>query len=190
MEDNLLTLVTKAKLNDTTSTEEIISLFTPLIKNRTKILYIKNLDEDDLMQIGRISIIKAINNYDINRGSSFISYLKNTIDKNYFYEIRKNTKCVYETSIYLAIKHGKFYNSLFVSQENIEANFLDKELLCELSNALTSLSTTEKELIEYVYFKNTWGGLTRYSKEKELPYSEVLNLRNKILSKLKNALTL
>ncbi|MDD7792762.1 sigma-70 family RNA polymerase sigma factor [Clostridium sp. 'White wine YQ'] len=190
MEDYLLTLVKKSKLNDMHSMEEIISLFTPLIKNRTKSLYIKNHDEDDLMQIGRISIIKAINKYDISRGSAFISYVKNTIDKNYFYEIRKNTKCVYETSIPLAIKHSKFCNSLFMSEENIEANFLDKELHYKLSKTLASLSTTEKELIEYVYFKNTWGGLTLYSKEKALPYSEVLTLRNKILSKLKNALTL
>ncbi|MBL4932608.1 sigma-70 family RNA polymerase sigma factor [Clostridium paridis] len=190
MEYYLLTLVKKAKFNDMNSIEEIIGLFTPLIKNRTKSLYIKNHDEDDLMQIGRISIIKAINNYDLNRDSSFISYLKNTIDKNYFYEIRKNTKCFYETSIYHAIKHSKFCNSFFVSEENIEANFLDKELHYNLTKAITSLSNKEKELIEYVYLKNTWGGLTRYSREKALPYNEVLNLRNKTLSKLKNALTL
>ena len=188
MEDYLLPLVKKAKLNDKNSIEEFINLFTPLIKNRTKGLYIKNHDEEDLMQIGRISIIKALNNYDINRGSSLISYVKNTIDRNYFYEIRKNYKSVSEISINLTLSQDGFYSKFFASQENVEANYLDKELQYKLSMAIASLSIKERELIEFVYFKNTWGGLTRYSREKDLPYSKALNIRNKILSKLKNAI--
>ena len=61
---NLEEIVEKAKNGDINSKEEIINRFTPLIIKHSRTTFIVGYDENDLKQIGYMTIIQAIKRYD------------------------------------------------------------------------------------------------------------------------------
>ncbi|WP_270599939.1 sigma-70 family RNA polymerase sigma factor [Clostridium baratii] len=69
---NDLNLLKLAKKNDMNAKEELIVKYTPLIRKQIKkYSYIDCYDSEDLMQYGILSILKAINTFDLDKSSSF-----------------------------------------------------------------------------------------------------------------------
>ena len=87
--ENLFTILCNAKSGNEKSILFFIEKYQFLIKICFK-YKLKNYDADDLIQIGNISIITAINKYDLAKGGEYIdAYIINSI-KNGFKNLARN----------------------------------------------------------------------------------------------------
>ena len=86
----IFNILYKAKNSDKNSILFLIEKYQPLIRKYAFKYKIKNFDKDDLIQIGNISIITAINKYDLSKGGEYIdAYIINSI-KNSFKNLARN----------------------------------------------------------------------------------------------------
>lgn len=178
----LLDLIIESRKGNRRALEKIICNFTPLVNKLSFKYFIKGYDSEDLKQIGFISLIKAINMYDINSSNSPVSYIKNTIEKNYFYEIRKNSKGNYIASLDKENDEGIRMIDLIQSTDNLEEDYILKNRRELLNKILGKLTCNERKLIQYAYGKK---GLKAYGEEIGESYYTVRKMRDKILNKLR-----
>ena len=88
--ENLFTILCNAKSGNEKSILFFIEKYQFLIKKYAFKYKLKNYDADDLIQIGNISIITAINKYDLAKGGEYIdAYIINSI-KNSFKNLARN----------------------------------------------------------------------------------------------------
>lgn len=120
-------LVLKAKNGDKSSMDEVLNKFAPFIVKTARSIFIYGMDMNDLIQEGYISVMKAVNNYDFNKNSSFIPYVMNTVKFNYFYSIRQKTRFNSEISMQALIEEGIEFGDTFKDDTNIEGDFIHKE---------------------------------------------------------------
>lgn len=181
-------LIIKAKGGDKSAQEDIIIKFTPLVYKLSLKYYIAGFDEEDLRQFGYLSIIKAIKNFDINRKVNFTAYVKWAITKNFYYEIRRAARRNSEGSLNSVNEEGMEYIDMIPSDFDLENYCIDNLMVKKLREVINSLTSDEKELLYYVYREKS-GGLTRYSKERNIKYSKCLQFRDEILAKLKKLIS-
>lgn len=81
-------------------------------------------DTDDLISIGTIGLIKAINTYDIEKGNRLVTYASRCIENELLMMLRQERKCSREFSLYEPIgtdKEGNEINLLdIVEHEDID----------------------------------------------------------------------
>ena len=81
---------------ETASTEERILHYLPLVRNvvdRLMLRFASHVDRDDLMSVGSIGLIKALDNYRPERDSTFTSYAALRINGEIIDEIRRMDWC-------------------------------------------------------------------------------------------------
>lgn len=166
--------------------EEVVTSFTPFVVKTARSIYIRGLEVKDLIQIGEISIIKAVNLYDADKGSKFTSYVFSAVRINFYNLIRTNAKKNSECSINSINKEGFELIDSIVSVENIEEDMVKKEEKVLLNRALNRLSEMEKEIIYWFYFENRT--LNDYAKFKGVCYRTATERKKKALIKLKKYL--
>ena len=168
-------LLIKAKEGDKASKEEILKMFRPLIISCVSRIYINGWDKSDLIQIGYVSILKAIDSFDIS-SDSFTAYVNNSVRNNFYYLIRGKAKLKYDTAL----------DEKFLSDDNTEdiaMASLDTE---ELKDALDKLSDRDKTLIDYLFFKGY--KLKECAAILNTSKSTISRRKEKILEKLKEIL--
>jgi RNA polymerase sporulation-specific sigma factor len=69
-------------------------------------------DMDDLISIGTIGLIKAINTYDFNKGSRLVTYASRCIENELLMMLRQERKCSKEFSLYEPIGTDKEGNEI------------------------------------------------------------------------------
>lgn len=69
-------------------------------------------DMDDLISIGTIGLIKAINTYDIEKGSRLVTYASRCIENELLMMLRQERKCSREFSLYEPIGTDKEGNEI------------------------------------------------------------------------------
>ena len=80
-------------------------------------------DTDDLISIGTIGLIKAINTYDIKKGNRLVTYASRCIENELLMMLRQERKCSKEFSLYEPIgtdKEGNEINLLDIVESNIQ----------------------------------------------------------------------
>ncbi|WP_315119185.1 sigma-70 family RNA polymerase sigma factor [uncultured Clostridium sp.] len=175
-------LVDRAKKGDKSSLEELIKALTPLIMKESSKVYLKGYDREDLIQIGNLSLLKALDKYDTSK-KNFIGYAAMAIKNNYYYLIRRECKENYEASLNKEIGEDIYIVDTLKSTENIEENFIKKEEYKKLYSALKKLSKEEIHIINWIYFERK--KLTDYATENNLSYSKARYLKDKTINKLK-----
>lgn len=111
-------------------------------------------DIDDLISIGTIGLIKAINTYDDSKGNRLVTYASRCIENELLMLLRKERKCSREVSLYEPIgtdKEGNEINLLDIL-ENDERTALNTLIyqsnVSNIYNHLNkTLDTREKEVI-------------------------------------------
>lgn len=100
-------------------------------------------DLDDLISIGTIGLIKAINTYDIEKGNRLVTYASRCIENELLMMLRQERKCSREFSLYEPIgtdKEGNEINLLDIV-EHEEADIAEQIILADniahLKKALT-----------------------------------------------------
>lgn len=185
---NIENLVIKGKTEDKLAVSELIEKFTPLIMKMVSSIYIKGYEKEDLIQMGYLSIIKAVREFDLDRGSSFLSYVYNVIRKNYYNEIRMVAKSNYETSYEKLIEEGRYSNLSNINVEkSVEDEVIRRKEICNLRAALDKLTKEEKELIRFSYGLG-YGGLKKYSELYKIKYGTAQKRKNVVFIKLRGFL--
>lgn len=176
-----------AKQGNSESLTKLLLKFKPFIFKTAKNFNIKNYDEYDLVQIGYIALINAVDKYDISK-HSFSSYVYATIKNAMKYTARSNNKHRLTLSINASIdgKSSLDFTELIKSDENLENDYLEHEKVLKLQKIISDLEPDEFELIFLVYYNNF--SLTDYAAKKKISYSKIVRKKNFILAKIKDML--
>lgn len=180
--------IAAAKLGNKKELEEIIKSFTPFVIKTARSIYIKGYDLEDLIQIGQVSIIKAVNMYDTNKTSAFTSYVVNSIKRNYYNLIRDNVKSASTCSLNSVNDEGYELVDSIPSGQNIEEDFEKNEETALLYKALNKLSEKDRYIIQWFYLENK--SLDSYAKENRIAYRTAVDRKKKALDNLRKILQL
>lgn len=185
--DEIEDSVKLAKQGNSESLTKLLIQFKPFIFKTAKSFDIKNYDEYDLVQIGYISLINAVDKYDISK-HSFSSYVYSSIKNSMKYTARNNKKHKLALSINASIdgKRSLDFTEFLESNENLENDYLEHEKIIELKKIISDLEPDEFELIFLVYYNNF--SLKDYATKKKRPYSQIVRKKNSILEKIKDKL--
>ena len=178
----------KAKNNNKDAILFFIEKYQPLIKKYAFKYKLKNLDTDDLIQTGNISVIMAINKYNLSKGSKSIdSYIINSI-KNAFRNLARNQiKYNDESSLNIPIVEDSEIEDLISDSFNLEEYIVDSSIKDLLKNLLKTLSPDEYKLIEISYLTpNTT--LYIYCIDHNLNYPKKRRQLISLLAKLKESI--
>lgn len=154
-------------------------------------------ENDDLISIGTIGLIKAINTFNPKAGSRLVTYASKCIDNEILMHLRSEKKKSREVSIYEPIGTDKEGNSIHLL-DVIEADSYDFASEFDLNNELKWLYQNMDKILtpeEFDLIKKRYGILG----EKELTQRELANIlgisrsyvsriEKKCLQKLRNAL--
>lgn len=180
----LFNTLCKAKNNNKDAILFFIEKYQPLIKKYAFKYKLKNFDTDDLIQTGNISVIIAINKYDLSKGSKSIdSYIINSI-KNAFRNLARNQiKYNDESSLNIFIDKDIQIEDLISDSFNLEEYIIDSSINGLLKNTLKNLSPDEYKLIKIAYLTpNTT--LYRYCIDNNLNYPKKRRELISLLAKL------
>lgn len=182
--DEIENAVKCAKNGDSESLTSLLMQFKPFIFKTAKSFNIKDFDEYDLVQIGYISLIHAVDIYNPEK-HSFSSYAYSAIKNSMKYTARSNKKHQSILSINASIDNDSSYDftEFLKSNTHIEEDFLHQEKISELKKIISELPEDEFELIFLVYYNNF--SLKDYATKKQQPYHKIVQKKNLILNKIR-----
>lgn len=183
---DIIEKIIKAKQGDKEALEYIIKRFTPFIIKTARSIYINGQDIEDLIQIGKISVMKAVDKYDITRGNGFVSYVMSAVTRNFYNLIRSRVRQGTTYSLNSQNSEGFELMDSLQSDFNMEEDYEKSEEKFMLMKVLEKLSKEEGELINWIYFQNKT--LEKYAREKDICYKTALNRKKKVLIKLRDFL--
>lgn len=154
-------------------------------------------ENDDLISIGTIGLIKAVNTFNPKTGNRLVTYASKCIDNEILMHLRSEKKKSREVSIYEPIGTDKEGNSIHLL-DVIEADSYDFASEFDLNNELKWLYHNMNKVLtpeEFDLIKKRYGilgekELTQRELAKSLGISRsyVSRIEKKCLQKLKNAL--
>ncbi len=181
---DMLMLVKMAKQRDNTALEEIFMRFKPLVIKLSNNVFINGYEQEDLIQMGYTSIMKAIDKFDESKNNNFVAYVRSAIQKNYYNEIRQKCKVNYETSLNKVLDESTEFIDFLEDDFNLEEHILDKDQCKRLREAIKLLSTEEREIL-MASLDRQHGGLRTYASSKGLKYSKCRTRKEALMRKLK-----
>lgn len=153
------------------------------------------IDVEDLISIGTIGLIKAINTFNLDKNIKLATYASRCIENEILMYLRRNNKTKLEVSIDEPLNVDWDGNELLLSDilgtddnlisQNIE-NEVERNLL---SKALSKLSERERVIIEMRYGLNSRDGDEKTQKEVAdllgISQSYISRLEKKIMKRLR-----
>lgn len=181
----LLDIILDAKNKDSDSILFLINKYKPLIIKYSISYILKNYDKEDLIQIGTIAVIKAIEKYDISHGEDFIDcYIINSIKNTYRNLARANIKYQSESSLNISVDEDIDIQSLLPDDYNLENDIIKTMQHVDLKTLLKSLTPEEYTLIKEAYLTEN-SNLYKYCITNNLNYHKKRRELIALLSKLK-----
>lgn len=181
--------VAQARIGDMEAMLKLIEQFKPFIFKQASSFHIKNMDTYDLVQIGYIALIKAVEKYNLGK-KSFSSYVYSAIKNNMKYTLRGTHKTNKDVSLNVVINSeessGDEFISTLDSNFNLEDDFFKNERIKEVKKLLLELPENELELVIMCYYNEF--SIKTYAEKKSIPYLSAIRLKNRILDKLRKEL--
>ena len=185
-------LIKKAKSKDNNAQEELINMYYPLIIKECKRVFLKNRTFEDLVQIGVISLLHALDLFDLSRRSkSFSSYALWSIKNGYITLIRSEAKYNDEISLNIPLFNApdiEIYESIVDENVDVETEVTTSMISTEILSALNNLDDEEREIINFLYIENESPNLSKYARFKNKDYYYCSCLKVRALKKLKKIL--
>ena len=154
-QDEVLSLLKKAKNGDEKSLEMLLNSFKPMVSSICRGYFLVGGDEEDLVQEGMIGLYKAIENYDENNKTVFSTFaylcikrqVQNTVRASFRKERAKlNNYLSITNQGMITVDEDKNSGIYLLSEDlNPEESFLDAEQKKELSKII------KKELSEFEF---------------------------------------
>lgn len=154
-------------------------------------------DTDDLISIGTIGLIKAINTYDLEKGSRLVTYASRCIENELLMMLRQERKCSREFSLYEPIgtdKEGNEINLLDIVEyddKEISDHIILEDTILQLYNAIQKvLDSRELEVLSLRYglFGNEAKTQREVAASLQISRSYVSRIEKKALLKLRRSL--
>lgn len=180
-------LVRQAQGGDKEAMEELMKAFRNYIYKSAMHIYVSGYDQEDLMQFGFMTVMKAVKQYDVSR-SNFINYVTLAITNNFRCLIRNKAKENAVGSLDADLGEGFSIIGILKDEEvNIEEDYVNKELGKGIEEAIDRLPFKLQEVIKYVYIDEK-GNFKEYAKKYGINYNTVIKRKNLAFEKLGRAL--
>ncbi len=170
-----------------------------LVAHIAKKYYAPGRDMDDLLSIGTIGLIKAVNTFDNKKGRRLATYASRCIENELLMRLRQERKESKEISIHEPIGTDKEGNEICLmdiisgDDESMLDNLMQKDSIYKISQVFTScLDKKEQQVIALRYGLLGKRELTQREVAKLLSISRsyVSRIEKKALLKLRSALIL
>ena len=183
----------KSKNGDIKARNILVEHNLRLVAHIIKKYYAVNVDQDDLVSIGTIGLIKAINTFDMDKNIKLSSYASRCIENEILMHFRNLKKSSQNVSLEDAVDIDKDGNTLklmdLLSIDDDFADNLDKKLNLQKINKYLTETLTKRELqiINLRYGLNGSKPLTQreVSSIMNISRSYVSRIEKKALEKLK-----
>lgn len=160
--------------------EELIINNIKLVEDIVKKRFPDSLyEEDELISIGVVGLIKSIDNFDSSKGIPFTSYLKKYINNELSRFLNKESK---------RIQFSSLDNSdEFIALSTIASDYEDKELYKSVRNIVDGLPVIEREIVKlhYGFEENVRVTQTEIAKKLCISKSSVSRMLRRALGKVK-----
>lgn len=184
------------KTGDKNAKNKLIEHNLRLVAHIIKKYYSNSSEQDDLISIGTIGLIKAVSTFDYEKGARFATYAARCIENEILMYFRNKKKYAQDVSFSEPIDCDKDGNTLSIAdimadENNISEDIEDKLRAENLYRAVDSvLSGREKEIIYFRYGLKGTKAYTQKEVAKKLGISRsyVSRIEKKALESLKNAI--
>lgn len=185
-------LLNRLKNNDKDARNKLIEHNLRLVAHIVKKFDYKNVDQDDLISIGTIGLIKGIDTYKINEGTKITTYCARCIENEILMYFRSNNKTNKNISINESIGYDKEGNEitildvLKIPSEDYVEKINEKENIKLLKKYFNVLTDREKEIITKRYGLNNTDELTQkeIAKQYKISRSYVSRIEKRALMKM------
>ena len=187
-------LLQKLMLNDEDAKKILVERNLRLVVYIAKKFENTGIEFEDLISIGTIGLMKAINTFNVDKNIKLATYASRCIENEILMQIRRNTKMKNEVSIDEPLNKDSDGNELLLSdvlgtENDITSKEIENEVdLALLKIAISKLSEREK------YIMNLRFGIDGNTKEKTqkevadmlgISQSYISRLEKKIMNKMK-----
>lgn len=185
----------KMKQGDKQAEEKLIKHNLRLVAHIVKKYNFAKIEQDELISVGSIGLMKAIKSYDIEKGNSFSTYASRCIQNEILMMVRSQRKFINEVSLEDKVKTDKEGNevSLIDVLEDASEHVQDKaeiqiiyQKIIDIIN--TSLNEREKEIIFLRY--GIGGGVPKtqneVAKELNISRSYISRIEKKALNQIRD----
>lgn len=160
--------------------EELIINNIKLVEDIVKKRFPNSLyEEDELISIGVVGLIKSIDNFDSSKGIPFTSYLKKYINNELSRFLNKESKRIQFSSLDSSDE--------FIPLSTIASDYEDKELYKSVRNIVDGLPVIEREIVKlhYGFEENVRVTQTEIAKMLCISKSSVSRMLRRALGKVK-----
>lgn len=187
----------KAKAGDIAARNILVEYNLRLVAHIVKKYQTGNRSTEDLISIGTIGLIKAINTYDNDKGSKLVTYASRCIENELLMRLRQERKEAREISLYEPIGTDREGNEISlmdvirIDEENVLASVITSESLRSISDIFEDvLDPREQQVIALRYGLYDDRVLTQkeISNQLHISRSYVSRIEKKALLKLRSAL--
>ena len=189
-------LIERLRQKDESARSELIEHNLRLVVYIAKKFESTGADIDDLISVGAIGLIKAVQSYDVSKNIKLATYASRCIENEILMFIRKKTKQNYEVSLDEPLNYDKDGNELLLSdilESDVDEANVELEKSSEnkiLWNAIRRLNAREQKIMELRFGLN--GDEENTQKEVAdmlgISQSYISRIEKKILSRLKKDL--
>lgn len=173
-------MIERALKGSVEAKDTIIELLEPLIKSSISRYYFRAYLYDDLMQDGKLEILRCFEKFDPSQGVHFLGYVK-TMLRYYYLNRNRDVECF---SLDETNDEGLSQLELLQSEENIEEDYIESEINDELKLAMNKLTDIEKSVILDFYFNNL--SLYEIADKRGIKYRTAVNNKTRAINKLKS----
>lgn len=173
------------KQGDKLAEEKLIKHNLRLVAHISKKYKNSNIDNEDLISIGTIGLMKAIKTFDYSKGNSFSTYASRCIENEILMNFRsnkKNAQAVFLDDIISTDKDGNklsLYEVLCDDNPSVDSQIENKILYKKIENiVLTKLDPREKEIIIKRF------GLLGEQPKTQFELADELNISRSYISRL------
>lgn len=182
----------KMKNGDKVAEEKLVKHNLRLVAHITKKYKNSNIDQDDLISIGSIGLMKAIKTFSFEKGNSFSTYASRCIENEILMTFRsdkKNAQAIYLDDVISVDKDGNnlsLYEILNDDAPAVELQVENKILYKKVAKIIKEeLNTREQEILIKRF------GLNGIQPKTQIEIAEELNISRSYISRLeKKALNL
>ena len=187
----------KAKAGDLSARNILVEYNLRLVAHIVKKYQTGNRSTEDLISIGTIGLIKAINTYDTDKGSKLVTYASRCIENELLMRLRQERKEVREISLYEPIGTDREGNEISlmdvirIDEEDVLLNIITSESLRNINDLFTEvLDDREQQVIalRYGLYDNQELTQKEISNLLHISRSYVSRIEKKALLKLRSAL--
>ncbi len=168
-----------------------------LVAHVIKKYYKNSHDHEDLISIGTIGLIKAVNSFEYDKGARFSTYAARCIENEVLMYYRQNKKEHNTVYIYDELDNDGGKNSLTICDSladkfDMSADFENKEYIKKLYEIIKTLDPRSRQIIILRYGLCGTKPLTqqKVSKLLKISRSYVSRIEKRVIDKLKNNIDL